>query len=83
MFEIERSYSCVPNKRRWVGVLIIGGGWKISKIQIAGVNLNFPGVLKMKKFNFFVKRGINCLMFTSYNQKKTRVKSSIKKYQTK
>ena len=43
MFEIERSYSCVPNKRRWVGVLIIGGGSKISKIQIAGVDLNFPG----------------------------------------
>ena len=66
-----------------MGFLIIGGGWKISKIQIAGVDLNFPGGgWKMKKFNFFVKRGINCLMFTGYNQKKTRVKSSIKKYQT-
>ena len=83
MFGIERSHSCVPNKRRWVEVLIIRGGWKISKNQLAGVDLNFPGVGKIKKFNFFVKRGINCLIFTSYNQKNTRVKSSMKKYQTK
>ena len=56
MFEIERSYSCVPNKRRWVGVIIIGGGWKISKIQIAGVGLNFPGGLKNEKIQFLCRK---------------------------
>ena len=53
MFEIERSYSCVPNKRRWVGVIIIGGGWKIPK---AGVDLNFPGGLKNEKIQFLCKK---------------------------
>ena len=66
-------YSCVPNKQ---GVLTIRrgkGGGVISKKQIAGEELE-----KRKRFNFFLKWSINCLMFIIYNQKNTKVKVALK-----
>ena len=79
-------YSCVPNKRG------LGpndeGGWKISKNQIAREVLISGGleIILLENWNklyFFVKWSKTCLMFIIYNQKNTRVKRSVKKYQTK